>query len=634
MESITHALQSKHINDVSIATSDAVVFVFTIENKNYAIRCANPSRGMMQLSTPIIPRDITLINGECITDEQVRALEEPIFIKHLIIEQSMNNANVFNKIKELLFLLTFILRDNDSCSFHPIIIDLCFKYIEKHAVRQNWAQYNKCADHFALRVNNRCNIFTHAYSSRDIDNDDYEGEQYRPKMSMRNCSPPIIIQQPVESYQVIKMILNIIFLCKKQKIITSSIVKQIAHSTDYYPAIMSTYGLDLCDDWQTMFYVMYRLCYIQRAYGTISDSNAPYIIPLDVASHLKYYDHNKSPYFTLPAHFVISQHIPLLLNGSRRICTTEEFKKRLSVFTFGLINDAISDDIYIVGSAWLACACITPLEAYYTNSVPVSSSTIHLSIFFEYLYPSKKSLSTSVRKQDKVNNAKPSDIDIAVYAKTYDEFYSKVLITRDYIISNGGSGEMNHLYKNEAEEKNLQPTRYTIIGTHRDIDIFWIKHPIYKFIRTFHLPCVMGWYGKDGAFALADCTCALMSGVNLYINSRIDKYYGYVIVKYMLRGYTTVLKLDEIDSLCAIMHEYTNIHFNRSSITRTLNPADFHCAPEYGVRRGFTPMSNYIKCSSNNECKCLLIYSMYTKKITQFWTRDGAIKCPNTEDDN
>ena len=233
--------------------------------------------------------------------------------------------------------------------------------------------------------------------------------------------------------------------------------------------------------------------------------------------------------------------------GDRKIVDLSTFKNRMSIYSNGALDDVdfASCNAYLTGSAMLACSAITPAEKDHSKNIEE---------YFEFYYPSYR--------RWKENCVGLSDIDIAICATSNTEFDEYAVKFFNQIKAKFSDASMTLIIK-EFDVKALKgesaPEHYKyrikspLIG--RDIDVFLIKSSIEKLIQRFHLPCVRLWYDGKTVHMFSSCVCALLSGINYEYNwiSQTAKYRS-IILKYMFRGYTTILSRREMEDIL----EYIN----------------------------------------------------------------------------
>jgi len=301
--------------------------------------------------------------------------------------------------------------------------------------------------------------------------------------------------------------------------------------------------------------------------------------------------------------------MPFYVRGSRRLTTAAEFSRRFDIITGGCLRGINLAELNaaVSGSILVPCAATSPLEELfhheYWGVIPrqaerwgntMSEQDKQFALFAEYYYPSHDSLialevpAAKARRSFLVEEKAPpiknrgyntiSDIDISISVKSGDEFTDIAQTIFKKIQANC------RMPIAMEKKETLSSFKYKIFGPGimRPIDLFQIYYDPVRMTKKFHLPCVKMWFegtaadhtraaaadhtraaaadhtraaaakngGAVGLFMHRACVASLISGVNeRYSWFSCNKIPAEVVLKYAMRGYSTLLNQREMDTL-------------------------------------------------------------------------------------
>lgn len=371
-----------------------------------------------------------------------------------------------------------------------------------------------------------------------------------------------------------------------------------------------------------MSYSFYMMLKEERLLGRRITENNRSIMDEDEFRALPVFDCEleESPYNTEIYHSNkdknMREQLPVYLHGTREFTSRNEFIRRLSILTGGMLDniDLSEDNAFLTGSSLVPCVVTNPLEdnfkrhdepfaVYLENYYPSYSSIAVYRRKFEHAKkqvillfdtaftnrPAIKSVYTNIKDDDMfvscitgINSEhrlsdrlivavdtltntynelllmekKLADLDIAVIANTREEYDKNVLSIFNKIRANIPQGDEHHIYLYK------QPLKYGFkwvlkgIGVKRPIDFFKICTPPYVLLHRFHLNIVRFWWDGKKIRALGSGVCAALTGVNQWYRwFSNNKDPMSIVLKNMQRGYTTLLNDKEIDTLRAYIND-------------------------------------------------------------------------------
>jgi len=340
-------------------------------------------------------------------------------------------------------------------------------------------------------------------------------------------------------------------------------------------------------------------------FNTMHIEQSPYIIPLTDETRL-------------------SSSMIFHLIGKRRLCTSDEFKRRFILATGGAFEGIDLADINaaITGSILVPCVHISPLEELFTNcdwdrsrsfhmdypymvNNPTTDDDIKFLNYLEYYYPSYcsltnedycKTMQSTVElinlddgpdyEEDKDNspniNDKSStvieynqlaDIDISITTKSIERFKELVMFLYEKIQDNCKHRGLVHI----AEVKTISSIKYKIYGPGipRPMDIFRISYTPAQMVKKFHLHVVKMYYNNNITL-FRSCISCLLSGISeSYKWFACKKVPADVILKYAQRGFTTVLNQVEREAIANYI--LTNERYSLMLSYLQIKPMDIYC---------------------------------------------------------
>lgn len=330
----------------------------------------------------------------------------------------------------------------------------------------------------------------------------------------------------------------------------------------------------------------------------------------------------------------ISSTIPYHVNGGRRLTTQKEFKRRFHFATGGCLMgiDLASMKAAVSGSILVPCASVSPLEnnfnalnweargrvgdaqIKYWEKTKLTLSDRRFLEFIEFYYPGyhsllpadlKKAYSEPTFKKESFMSEekeeimkKPgynqiADMDISISASTVDEFAANANKIYELIKLNCAHRGEVYLIKIET----ISSFKYCLSGPGliRPIDIFQIYYDPVRMTKRFHLDCVKMWFegvvGKNGGLFLhRSCISCLLSGVNeRYSWFSCNKIPADIILKYALRGFSTILNTKEIASLEMFMRVNPRWRVSEQKITGSVSWTNEVFTSDTGIRFGLEP---------------------------------------------
>lgn len=360
-----------------------------------------------------------------------------------------------------------------------------------------------------------------------------------------------------------------------------------------------------------MSYSFYLLHKEERLFGRRISKNNRAIFDEDEFRALPIFDGelDESPYFTEicsgNGDTNLSDRIVMLLGGKREFTDRKEFLHRLSVISGNMLTgiDLSEHGAFLTGSSLVPCVVTNPLEESFNG----------FNIFAEQYYPSydsitrfreefdyekrmliemliksntsyeeildddkfvefSKTLPDHKEQVEKVlvvfnqllkYESKLADLDIAITANSIADYDKKVFAIFEKIKKN--INKHIYLYK--------QPVKYGTKwvlkgpGAKRPIDFFKINTPPHSLMFNFHVNVVRFWWNGQKIKALGSGVCAALSGVNQWYRwFSNNKDPMDIILKYMGRGYTTLLNQNEIISLRHYVSEVDKYRYIENSV--------------------------------------------------------------------
>lgn len=354
----------------------------------------------------------------------------------------------------------------------------------------------------------------------------------------------------------------------------------------------------------SMKYMFYMLLKIERMNGKNIDKDSPCVIDEDVFREFPIFEGelDASPYFAEiyndKRYGNLREHLIMYLGGKRKFTDRKTFLSRLDIVSDGLLTniDLEKHNAFVTGSSLVPCLVTNPLEKnfdrfedyidyyypnYYNNCEKQDKEIIDFILDKpEYSILTKKECLTKLpdiidEEDDKEltemyenlikTQSRVSDMDIAVRAKTHLEYQKKVFDIFDEIIKSLPAEKANKLYLQKYKLK--YGYKWILKGGKRHIEFFRINIEPQKLLYSFHVNIVRFWWDGKKLRGLASGICAALTGVNQWykwiFNNKnpID-----IIMKYMQRGYTTLINIEEIKFLKLYINRSDNYNNVKDSI--------------------------------------------------------------------
>lgn len=310
---------------------------------------------------------------------------------------------------------------------------------------------------------------------------------------------------------------------------------------------------------------------------------------------------DSSPYFTeiySATDEKLRTIIPMYLHGRRAFVSRDEFKRRLSIMSGDMLNNInlAKYGAYLTGSSLVPCIVTNPLEDNFTTYEEPFKQ------FVEAYYPSyislqehksyiDKGMSVSTKQdvpaslgaiEEFIRNQKESsalvyehisafkekekfltDMDIAVMNQSVEEFDTKVLSI---------TGEIRKNITGRVYLKKI-PTKFGYKwclkgpGARRPIDFFPTRLTPHALTSRFHMNIVRFWWDGIELKGLSSGVAAALSGTNQWYRwFSNNKDPINIVLKYMQRGYTTLLNNKEFMILRKYIDETDKYRFIRDKL--------------------------------------------------------------------
>jgi hypothetical protein len=308
----------------------------------------------------------------------------------------------------------------------------------------------------------------------------------------------------------------------------------------------------------------------------------------------------------------------LYLHGPRRMTTQTEFLERMSIVTGGLLDGVMLKNYGAIftGSLLVPCNSTSPLEQKYSFKeiidmfYPGPSAINHLyeefiawraglmdtdtkhmtdeefCVYYTTTHPNDEYKRViGVYTDWKAKCIQLPDIDIAITAACMEEYDARV---KDLIA---------RLQMNTSIPLNLikVPTNY---GGYkwairspgvRPIDLFRINVRAVTLHQKYHQCIVKFWWDGVEVRALASGVCAALTGINAWWRwFSSNKIPPAILMKYMQRGYTTLLNNHERKVMCQYVEHDEKYRYMRNNMTSgKISPMHILFSNKHGIRENF-----------------------------------------------
>ena len=377
----------------------------------------------------------------------------------------------------------------------------------------------------------------------------------------------------------------------------------------------------------SMKYMFYMLLKIERINGKNIDKDSPCIIREELFRNLPVFggELDTSPYFAEiyndKRYGNSREELLMYLDGKRHFTDRKTFLYRLDILSDGLLTrvNLEKHNAFLTGSSLVPCIATNPLEKlfdsfeeylhyYYPNYAFCEENDKQIVKFIknkpEYAIITKKQCLenlpdivdeeddkklTAMHRELIKKQSKLSDMDIAIRAENHLEYQNKVFAIVNDIKKSLPVEKANTLYLQKYKLK--YGYKWILKGAKRHIEFFRINIEPQQLLHSFHVNVVRFWWDGKILRGLTSGVCAVLTGVNQWykwiFNNKnpID-----IIMKYIQRGYTTLLNREEIKYLklyIARNEKYANIKntlfigkAHRTHILYTGNNGIRHGLPE------------------------------------------------------
>lgn len=237
----------------------------------------------------------------------------------------------------------------------------------------------------------------------------------------------------------------------------------------------------------------------------------------------------------------LSRCVPFYLEGTRKLCTMEEFQERFDIATNGIFKgiDLTKYNACISGSILVPCVHKSPLEKMFNS----------FKEYLEYYYPGYDSLVPNAELQETFGYNLLADVDIAIRTEAGQDYEALANELIEQIKTNVANIKIN-IVSNARKMKKFQlaPDNPDIeCRLTRPMEIFHIfNSTAIKMVKRFHLPLVRMYYDGKEVTMLRSCIAALLTGIcDSYKWFSSNKIAADVMLKYAQRGISIILNENE-----------------------------------------------------------------------------------------
>ena len=278
-------------------------------------------------------------------------------------------------------------------------------------------------------------------------------------------------------------------------------------------------------------------------------------------------EHNPLLVNCMPIATNIYQSAPFYLEGHRSLASIDTFRARLDILTHGvLVGLEKFQNIAVVGSALVECVGNNSLlikneeiKTYDFENIKISNIS---ELSYDFDEKDIQSIENFKYRSELYYSADGGDIDISISEESYKKFIRETEQIIDIMNKN-----IISLYGEPFTVKELcvgSGIRYHLMHTKikRKFEIFRVPKSHIDLVSSFHVACVRMYWDFNNLWMTRGCATALLTGINENFNwFSSNKIPTDIILKYMQRGYTTILNHKELACLEEYIKTFGN-HWN------------------------------------------------------------------------
>jgi hypothetical protein len=232
---------------------------------------------------------------------------------------------------------------------------------------------------------------------------------------------------------------------------------------------------------------------------------------------------------------------PCFLFGERGIHNYKKFKKRLNIYTGGILKGLDWTKSALCGSTMTACLIINPLENNFSS----------FEKYIDEYYPGKpikKRLRNVRNSNSQCVAGSYTDIDIMIETTDFEEFDKIVKEHYEIIKHNFAVNKRTKCIDSVLELvciKTENKYKYRITGLPREIEFFTVNS-IPGVISKFHLGCVRAYYTGNKVMIFPTFITAAYTGINIDMRwVSCNKNLRDILMKYYQRGFGFIVNQKE-----------------------------------------------------------------------------------------